>query len=234
MEYYIEKADPHHDGKIIDLVIGTTATTRGDFHRPIFEKYVQFLEGFNILWYLNIDELTGLNLPSVNYTIDLLDSIIKPYSNNISIFYTSKNGGTRESFYNSAHLIANAMMDHRPTKGFLWLEDDWLLYENITLMTILQKYPNFGDDDYLQLAKRNGRDELSFNPGLWGYNLFRDIVHRGIQKPYHRDNANPERACVFPHENVINYVNVFYKMQCFKDCGRQWTSSKNLFRTFQY
>lgn len=209
-----------------DIVICTTAVSRSKLHKDIFSRYLDFLKGLKCKWYINIDQIheevstiTESNLSS------MLDNPLIDLSININ-----ETGGTRESFYKSAQYLVNVAKETTPKFGYFWLEDDWLFYGKTTLKDYLNQI-NFNSKDYLQLVQRN--KELSFNPSLYGKELFREIIEKGLSKNYSPDNANPERACTYPPDSTIKVVDKYYTLPCFRDVGRDWTRKKGIWRTFQ-
>lgn len=209
-----------------DIVICTTAVSRSQLHTHTFPKYVEFLEGLKCLWIVNIDQIEG-------ESVDVTYSILKELSNSPDITLhvrLNTDGGTRANFYNSAQYLASIAKDVIPEYGYLWLEDDWEWYGTVKLKELLTS-TSFKSYDYLQLVQRN--TELSFNPSVYGVELFRDIIVKGLEKPYSIENANPERACTYPPSETLNLVSRYYATPSFRDIGREWTRSKGIWRTFQ-
>jgi len=217
----------------IDVVVCTTAVTRGDFHKNIFEKYVQFLEGYNILWYINIDTLNIENIESIDYTLELIRSICT--RDNLVLDITYKEGGTREAFHKSVQDLTCKAVKQTPKIGFLWLEDDWGLFKETTLKDVITSIQSFGISDYLQLARRVDRGkEISFNPGLWGPRLFFDVLYEKSQKPFPGPRSIIEKLCIEPIKVTTSKIHNYHKIECFEDKGRKWSSSLDLYRTFQF
>lgn len=209
-----------------DIVICTTAVSRSELHKEIFPRYVTFLEGLRCKWYINIDQIEGEE--SLVTKAELTSMI----DNNLIDLHININsaGGSRESFYKSAQYLVNLAKETIPKFGYLWLEDDWMCYSNVTLKSYLNEI-TFNSKDYLQLVSRN--KELSFNPSLYGVELFDSVIVKGLLKEYTFDNANPERACTYPPTETIKLIDVYYTLPSFKDAGRDWTQGKGMWRTFQ-
>ena len=214
-----------------DLIICTTAVTRPDLHATIFPDYVKFLEGLNCLWLFNIDPILGKD---VNDTVSNLNTIIQPYGNIQVDYRLTEEGGKRDSFYNACkYLIERALLYKNESKyGVLWLEDDWK-YVGVKSLTHLLSAQSIEIRDYVMLTKRDDKTILSFNPGVWGWELFEEICYQGIQKPFTEKNNNPERACVYPIEEMSKRVKEVYKYHSFQDAGRKWQRTHNLNRTFK-
>lgn len=209
-----------------DIVICTTAVSRSKLHKDIFPKYLNFIQGLRCKWYINIDQIQEeLSTVTEAELISILDSPLIDLD-----IRTNNTGGTRESFYKSAQYLVKVAKKTSPKFGYFWLEDDWLFYGKTTLIEYLNQI-NFNSKDYLQLVERN--KELSFNPSLYGKELFTEIIKKGLSKRYSPDNANPERACTYPPNLSIKAVESYYKLACFRDVGREWTRKKGVWRTFQ-
>jgi hypothetical protein len=211
-----------------DIVIITTAVNRSDLHKETFSKYLKFISNLKCYWLINIDQL------EVDESVD--DTKLKILeicqSENLTIkIKTNQSGGSREHFYKSCQYLIGKAEKIKPKYGYLWLEDDWNYQGNITLFDILQSN-EFGPMDYIQLVERN--HEVSFNPGLWGVDLFNKLCIPILEKPFcpHTCN-NPERACVYPIDIVHNMVNKFIHNEMFTDAGRDWAAKKDMWRTFQ-
>jgi hypothetical protein len=211
-----------------DIVIITTAVSRSDLHQQIFPKYLEFISDLKCYWLINIDQLEEGE--SVNDTKENILEICK--SENITIeITTNKIGGTRESFYKSCQYLINHAAVIEPKYGYLWLEDDWYYKGGLTLFDILQSN-EFNSMDYIQLVDRSSIT-VSFNPGLWGVDLFNKLCVPILDKPYSQDNANPERACTYPIKESNDNVDKFIHYILFSDAGRAWTANKGIWRTFQ-
>jgi hypothetical protein len=207
-----------------EVVVMTTAVDRPDLHMSVFTKYKNYLKGANIKWVITINNIVGKE----NETELQLKELLNDFDIHIKTFPT---GGTVKDFFNSAKYCINFAKEINPSKGYLWLEDDWNYQGNITLFDILQSN-EFGPMDYIQLVERN--HEVSFNPGLWGVDLFNKLCIPILEKPFcpHTCN-NPERACVYPIDIVHNMVNKFIHNGMFTDAGRDWAAKKDMWRTFQ-
>lgn len=215
-----------------DLVVGTTAVTRGDFHEVIFKKYIKFLEGYSILWYINIDTLKGFSVEDSLFTGTLLESLCNTSNIDFNIKVNFE-GGTESHFFNSVKYLINTMISYKPNLGYLWLEDDWGLIHDVTLKSLLERYTDFAGLDYLQLAKRvRGGSEISFNPGLWSPDLFFNVMYKNINS-HNGLPTNPEDVCIPKKIKSIKLASSFYKEEYFQDLGRKWSSSLGLFRTFK-
>ena len=211
-----------------DVVIMTTAVDRPELHSQIFQGYKNYLSGTKVKWVITINSIQGRE----EETAANLLSILQGYDVEIKTFTT---GGTRLDWYNSVKYCINRANEITPKYGYFWLEDDWAVEENTALMKDIQllKHPK----DYLCLVDRR---EVSFNPGVWGIELFKEQAHYSINSPEHSlgkryfdgTNTNAERICCpFPETNTI--VNSINKVPRFTDAGRAWQDKTIKVRTFK-
>jgi len=178
-----------------------------------------------------------------------LENIMNEYSNiehDITI-NLKKNGdyrgGCRAAFYRNALELTNecVKLSQQARTGIFWLEDDWELEIDRSLADILQDYP-LEEKDYLQLVLR-GQGEpgekkkcVSYNPGIFGTKLFKDLCYAGINRKVTRwrnNPCNPEHAAVWTKEAHWRYPKVdgppvkpdqHYVVNTFRDVGRHWQS----------
>jgi len=207
--------------KEYDLIILTTSVNRPDLHKDTFFKYCEFVDGLDCLWLINIDHIGYGN--SLDETEINLNKILSKWNNIDFEFFVNENGGNWNSFYKAAHRLTNKANQFNSKYGIFWLEDDWGLNFEHKLKDIFENV-NFSDMDYLQLRKRNL--EVSFNPSVFGWGIFKKYNYPKIND---ETNAywmgNPERAVVYP----VNSVKVENHYYCpyFFDVGREW-SDKNI------
>lgn len=234
--------------KNYDLIIATTATTRPDLHSLTFKKYCDFLQGLDCLWLVGIDYLDlGPGSPTPEVTKINLENIMNEYSNiehNITI-NLKKNGdyrgGCRAAFYRNALDLTSACvkLSHQARWGVFWLEDDWELEIDRSLVDILKDHP-LEEKDYLQLVLRRQGEPgaknilVSYNPGIFGTKLFKDLCYAGISRKdtrWRKDVVNPESAATWRKESHWCYPKVdgppvkprhHYVVNSFKDLGREW------------
>ena len=214
-----------------DISILVTAIDRPDFHTKIFEDYVSYIGDVDCEWHISINNVTG----QVNQTKENFEKLLSKYTTNI---YTYETGGTRLDWFNSAQHIIKKAYNNQPNKAYLWLEDDWGLCKNGTLKEDLLKLQN--DNSYVALVNRN---EVSFNPGIWGKKLFETLMYNNIIDPenairadkfWAEEKTNPERICV-PYPEANEYAEYFSNINRFSDAGRHWQKNKlNTKRTFYH
>jgi hypothetical protein len=220
-------------GKNYNLIIGTTAVTRPDLHNKVFPKYFEFLKNINWLWYIGIDNLDiGV---SCEYTRDNILSLYEEYKspNNDIVFKLNDNRiPNKESFYKNALNLVDTIWAVENNSKILWLEDDWLCDINEGILT-LKELSNIGSYDYMQLVKRHDGNIVSFNPGIWGRGLFKDVCVDKIHTYKDMSKQSPEKVCVFPVKDVKKKVNNFIQRYCFVDVGREWTKNNGMHRTFK-
>lgn len=214
-----------------DFIICTTAVTRPDLHLSIFTRYVQFLADVPCKWLINVNTI---GKESIHKTVDQLNKIINRPNIDLTI-YESEEGGSRKDFYTSCQFLIEESIKSRSqvNKGVFWLEDDWNYIDTKTNIVQILNSIEFGDKDYIQLVKRIDKTTLSFNPGIWGWELFMEVCYTGIQKPFTDKNNNPERACVYPTEEKEMLLRNKYNYPVFEDAGRKWQRTNNLNRTFK-
>jgi len=130
----------------MNLIILTTAITRGDFHKKslgkFYDLYYPFLSCFNIYHIINLDHPYKLkDIFSKQYTIDLVYSII-PKEVNIDII-DNENPGFLNAYKNVV-IRANKYIHKNNEQEHLiwWLEDDWDIHHfNEHLFKIIQLFP---------------------------------------------------------------------------------------------
>jgi len=241
-----------------DLVIATTATTRPLLHDSTFKKYCSFLQGLNCLWLVGIDYLnTGLSCPTPEATKVNIENILNEHPNiSHRVTVNLKNngdyrGGTRSAFYRNALELTNecVRLSHQTNHGILWLEDDWEVITPLKLKDILSEY-KVERGDYLQLVLRPlhrpdpKKKVVTYNPGLFGQQLFKDLCHAGINRKntrWFREVRNPEAAATWRNESHALYEKVngppvtpkrHHVIDAFRDVGRKWQDSTIRKRTF--
>ena len=209
-----------------DIIIGTTAVTRAELHSITFPKYIEFVEGLNVLWVINIDSI-------LNEDVEVTKQNILDMCNGKSItvmFNITEAKASRTAFYDAARTVINIITQFKSKYGVLWLEDDWectLQFKLIDLLDNTKRYT------YIQLVERN--KEASFNPGFWSEDLFNLILVNRINdtnNSYYM--INPERACVSPKELIDSHILNHIKFACFYDIGRAWQDKTIKTRTFNY
>ena len=212
--------------KEYDIIIGTTAVTRSDLHSITFPKYVEFIDGLNVLWIINIDSILNENAEvTKQHILDICEG------KSIEVLFNiTESKASQTAFYDAAATVINLISQFKCKYGVLWLEDDWecsLKYKLIELLDNIERYT------YIQLVERNL--EASFNPGLWSMDLFNLLLVNRINDP---ENSfymiNPERACVLPKEFVSPQILKHMKFACFRDIGRAWQDKTIKTRTFNY
>jgi hypothetical protein len=204
-----------------DLVILTTAVDRPELHSKVFPATLNYLEGLNCKWFITINNING----RVRETKENFERLLSDYD---VTFTTYETGGTKMDFMHSCEKLSELGYNHTPRLGYFWLEDDWKVKENAKLK----------DDIENQLAKENcyislnGRNELSFNPGIWSVDLFERMVYNKLQKAYLAENygnqkvMNPERICVYPKDKCTPTVKNFRIINRYLDVGEAWRHNK--------
>lgn len=221
-----------------DIVICTTAVSRLELHTITIPNYISFLTGLRCLWLVNIDQIqTEDVLDTVQNFKNLVASV-----NNIDLYITyNTNGGTRLHFYTAARNLIHRASYIVPKYGYLWLEDDWLWdsSSSTSLMQIITDIGTIDSLDYIQFANRPDMC-LSFNPGLFGTELFAKTLVKYIDNTNSKFyNINPERASTTdPYNNYNNLITLCSKctrIKCFNDVGRKWQQQQkynSMTRTF--
>jgi hypothetical protein len=92
-------------------------------------------------------------------------------------------------------------------------------------------------NSYVALVDRN---QVSFNPGIWGIDFFNNHLYFNINNPeqssgakrfFKGENTNPERICCPWPETTDSASNV-KTITRFKDVGRDWQDKNIKVRTF--
>jgi hypothetical protein len=217
-----------------DIIIGTTAVTRSELHSITFPKYLDFIEGLNALWIINIDSIMN---EDPEFTKQNILKICEGKSVKI-IFNISNSKTALTTFWNAAMLVINTIPKFRCKYGILWLEDDWEYYPDYKLINLLGNIERY---TYIQLVKRGsvtiaGKSTTScasFNPGFWEPELFKHLVVDRINAV---DNSsglrNPEHATL-PDEAQVQILH-HLQYPCFRDIGREWQDRTIKTRTFKY
>ena len=209
-----------------DIIIGTTAVTRSDLHSITFPKYIEFVEGLNVLWVINIDSILN---EDAEFTKQNILNMCEGKSISV-LFNITESKASKTAFYDAAKTVINTIAQFKSNYGVLWLEDDWECSLNFKLIDLLGSVERY---TYIQLVERN--KEASFNPGFWSEDLFNLVlVNRinDINNSYYM--SNPERACVYPKELIDSQISKHMKYTCFKDIGRDWQNKTIKTRTFNY
>jgi hypothetical protein len=222
-----------------DIIIGTTAVTRSDLHSITFPKYLDFIEGLNALWIINIDSIMD---EDPEFTKQNILKICEGKSVKI-IFNISNSKTALTTFWNAALFVINTIPKFRCKYGVLWLEDDW---EYFTNQAANRKLINFGLENikrytyiqlvergYLTIAGRSTNNCASFNPGFWEIELFNHLM---VDRINAIDNSsglyNPEHATL-PDEAQVQILH-HLQYPCFRDIGRAWQDKTIKTRTFKY
>jgi hypothetical protein len=217
-----------------DVVIGTTAVTRSDLHSITFPKYLDFIEGLNVLWIINIDSIMD---EDPEFTRQNILKICEGKSIKL-IFNISHSKTALTTFWNASILVINMISKFRCKYGVLWLEDDWEYFPDYKLVDLLGNmkrytYIQLVKRDYLMIAGKHTNNCASFNPGFWEPELFKHLV---VDRINAIDNSsglyNPEHATL-PDEAQIQILH-HLQYPCFVDIGRDWQARTIKTRTFKY
>tara|TARA_B100001113_G_scaffold180282_1_gene147572 strand:+ start:218 stop:856 length:639 start_codon:yes stop_codon:yes gene_type:complete len=197
-----------------DIIICTTAVDRPELHKDTFTKYLKFLEGCNFHWMIHLNNVWSNYVHSIETIKDILQG--KSYE----IIFSS-DGGKNIDFFNAGKKLIETCTDHESKYGVLWLEDDWEYIGNDKLIDIL------GDYDYLQLVSRN--QEMSFNPGVFSWDVVKDIMQPNMKRTgYKKYNDNPERTALFKDDDDVSFgVENHVVKPNFRDIGRDWMARKH-------
>ena len=205
-----------------DVIICTTAVDRPDLHKETFPTYLKFLDGVDFHWLIHINNAFG----KVSDTVDELKEIL-PQDSSYE-FILSDEGGRNIDFFNAAKKLIEECTNYKSKYGVLWLEDDWNYFGDDKLIDIV------GDDyTYLQLVKKGKgpsmNDELSFNPGLFSWDVVKNIMQPNMKRTEHYYyNSNPERCALFTDSGMKAIVvdNHVIKPN-FNDKGRPWMNENH-------
>tara|TARA_Y100000361_G_scaffold485_1_gene412 strand:- start:1299 stop:1937 length:639 start_codon:yes stop_codon:yes gene_type:complete len=197
-----------------DIIICTTAVDRPELHKNTFTKYLDFLDGCNFHWMIHLNNVWSNYVHSMNMIRDLLQD--KSYE----IIFSS-DGGKNIDFFNAGKKLIETCTDHESKYGVLWLEDDWEYIGNDKLIDILDDY------DYLQLVERN--KEMSFNPGVFSWDVVKNIMQPNMKRTgYKKYNDNPERTALFKDDEDVSFsVENHVVKPNFRDIGREWMAREH-------
>lgn len=211
-----------------DYTVLITAVDRPELHTKVIESYLNYLNNVKCKWIITVNNISN----KIDETVSNFYDLLKDQDYNIKTFTT---GGSRLDWYNSVKYCINTAFEYKPNAGHIWLEDDWLYASDVTLDKDLIFLED--SDSYISLANR---PEVSFNPSIWGTNLFNKLMVDSINKPEESlgkrylagDITNPERICC-PHPESTNAVDKFKTLNRFKDIGRSWQENTIKKRTFK-
>ena len=197
-----------------DIIICTTAVDRPELHKNTFTKYLDFLDGCNFHWMIHLNNVWSNYVHSMNMIRDLLQD--KSYE----IIFSS-DGGKNIDFFNAGKKLIETCTNHESKYGVLWLEDDWEYIGNDKLIDILDDY------DYLQLVERN--KEMSFNPGVFSWDVVKNIMQPNMKRTgYKKYNDNPERTALFKDDVDVSFsVENHVVKPNFRDIGREWMAREH-------
>ena len=197
-----------------DIIICTTAVDRPELHKNTFTKYLEFLDGCNFHWMIHLNNVWSNYVHSMNMIRDLLED--KSYE----IIFSS-DGGKNIDFFNAGKKLIETCTNHESKYGVLWLEDDWEYIGNDKLIDILDDY------DYLQLVERN--KEMSFNPGVFSWDVVKNIMQPNMKRTgYKKYNDNPERTALFKDDEDVSFsVENHVVKPNFRDIGREWMAREH-------
>ena len=204
-----------------ELVILTTAIDRPELHSALFPHTLKYIEGLNCKWFITINNIDN----RVEETKENFEALLSNYD---VTFTTYKTGGTKMDFMHSCEKLSELGYNCIPRLGYFWLEDDWQVKESVKLIDDLKEHM-IGENCYISL---NGRNELSFNPGIWSVDLFERMVYNKLQKAYLAENygnqkvMNPERICVYPKHKWTPTVKNFRIVNRYYDVGEAWRHNK--------
>ena len=215
-----------------DVVIMATAIDRPEIHSEVFKKYREYVGNVNCKWVITINNING----NADKTEQCIRAILDGCDIDMRVYDT---GGSRNDWFESVKYCINTAHDINPSTAYVWLEDDWLLTDESRLENHLQLLDN--DNCYISL---NGRDAVSFNPGIWSLTAFNELMYNSINNinsTYGRygyakytagDPLNPERVCCPVEANT--FIKSFKRPgKCFADVGRAWQqTNSNSNRTF--
>jgi hypothetical protein len=215
-----------------DVVIMATAIDRPEIHSEVFKKYREYVGNVNCKWVITINNING----RADKTEQCIRAILDGCDIDMRVYDT---GGSRNDWFESVKYCINTAHDINPSTAYVWLEDDWLLTDESRLENHLRLLDN--DNCYIAL---NGRDAVSFNPGIWSLTVFNELMYNSINDinstygkyGYANYNAgnplNPERVCCPVEANT--FIKSFKRpSKCFADVGRAWQqTNSNSDRTF--
>lgn len=208
-----------------DIVILTTSIDRWELHNEVFPNTLRYLDGLKCKWIITMNNICN----DIQKTKDNFKSLLKNYDVEI---HTYETGGTKMDFMHSCEKLSELGNEYNPSFGYFWLEDDWQIKD--TSSKLKDDLENYLSDTNCYISL-NGRDELSFNPGIWSNDLYKTMIYEKLQKAHLAENygnqkvMNPERICVYPKERWTPTVKNFKSIKRYhaRDFGTKW-QEKNL------
>lgn len=200
-----------------ELVILTTAIDRPELHSALFPHTLKYIEGLNCKWFITINNIDN----RVEETKENFETLLSNYD---VTFSTYKTGGTKMDFMHSCEQLSRYGYETKPSIGYFWLEDDWMISPDQKLKTDIDQL--FEQEScHISLANRT---ELSFNPGIWSNDLFEKLIYTNLSAahtlPYYGSQKvlNPERVCTYPVDKTRRMVKHYHKISRYYDVGRSW------------
>ena len=237
------------NGYRYDFIVLTAAITRPNLHNLVFPVSFEFMRGLSIKWLINIDDVD--NASSIDETRENFSQLFADTADIDVELLNSKDGGC---FFSAARRLSARALELLPycKTGVVWLEDDWLLNGNPSLIRFLTarrlngpKHAPGGKVTYrsgsllnkqtrLDALEAHGeqlwyfalvsRAEVSFNPGIWSKRLFARGFQRLLSLPEGAVD-DPESVCADPfNESGVNEDLTMLVDPVFQDAGRQWSA----------
>lgn len=203
------------------IAVLTTATNRVDLHKLFLESllFSNFFVDIEVNWFINIDVIDKFD--------DSFDEVKKNFENFINKYF-DKNGineiffikTEQPSFLNAAKNLLNISTSKNFNYDYyLWLEDDWILFdENVKLLDIILKTQHL-DFDTLSLFERDRA--CNFNPTIMTNKIANELL-RALSM---YSDGDPEKVFSKHCADLVE-KHVIYK-KIFIDIGRSWIRSRS-------
>lgn len=183
------------------MIICTTALCRPEIHNLVFPKIIKLLNTIyiNIIWIINIDK-TSIHTNQY-YTKNNFINISKKIKNLNNIIIHTPN---KPNFYNAVCNIISSI-DNLDIDNYclFWLEDDWILINDINFETIFQNY--YSNNTYIPFIFKTPLG--GFMPSIWGEYIVKTIIN--IFKTNININHNPETLCKYNLHQIYKHIEVY-------------------------
>lgn len=128
------------------IVIITTALCRPEIHNNSFSSYAKILNGLDVKWFINVDNVSGEIKTSQKDTIANIHTHIGHFN---PVYITS----AEPCFFTAVKVLIRMAEDYlKNTENIpiLWLEDDWVINHQFNIADIINRC--FVDKCYISLV----------------------------------------------------------------------------------
>lgn len=221
------------------LIILTTATPRHDLHAQGLFGAVDVLLTYtkNVKWFVNIDSPSMFTDQDVQDTLEHFNSFHSKQKNlgknlGLNITYQRKAGHFGAA---ARRLYATASSNIRSSSDnvYMWLEDDWMLFNPMALGVKYNQFITNNDDILLATEQKY----ISGHPFFYRQDFF-DLICSMYQQ--HNDNVDPELHLFECAMEMYNTIEPRYRhpsnkvVNAFCDIGRDWRDQRQIRKLEKY